>query len=221
MGPETAQALQTYASLALTVLTAATLVVLVVYTVETYRLRKTAQAQTAETASLLREAQTQNELSLLPIVTLAPGKLTLEVNIMSEMMHPVKSSIDKLVVRNVGSGPAFNAFTASITEGRTVLGFHHKAALAAGEEHFVDIELKDAGTSTPLKTLGQFKEALQDLGPQTTVSNRIIYMSAAGKWYQTSHTFRVSPESKHLVISLDSFQHIPEPRSSPDATPRP
>ena len=57
MDTQTAQALQTYASIALTVLTAATLGVLIKYTVETSRLRTAAQAQTVETADLLKEAQ--------------------------------------------------------------------------------------------------------------------------------------------------------------------
>ena len=72
-----------------------TLCVLIWYTVETYRLRRVGQHQIGDTEKLLREAQRQNEVSLMPILAVAaesgPGGDAL-----------------RIVLVNVGSGPAFN-----------------------------------------------------------------------------------------------------------------
>lgn len=73
-----------------------TLGILIWYTIETYKLRKAGQDHTAETAKLLREAQRQNEMSVMPILAVA----------VEPMMSPTAAA--RIMLLNVGSGPAFN-----------------------------------------------------------------------------------------------------------------
>jgi hypothetical protein len=86
-----------------------TLGVLMWYTIETYRLRKVAQDQTTETAKLLREARRQNEVS---DNLLREAQLQNEVSVMPILavaIEPVPGGDSvRVVLRNVGSGPAFN-----------------------------------------------------------------------------------------------------------------
>jgi hypothetical protein len=91
-----------------TVVLILTLGVLIWYTVETYKLRKVAQGQIIETTKLLREAERQNdvsdhlleqaqarnEMSVMPILTLGT--------------EPVTGDPIRIVLLNVGLGPAFN-----------------------------------------------------------------------------------------------------------------
>jgi hypothetical protein len=85
-----------------------TLGVLIWYTIETYRLRKVAQSQIAETTKLLRAAERQNdvydnllqaeqrrnEMSVMPILAVAT--------------EPAAGDSVRVVLLNVGFGPAFN-----------------------------------------------------------------------------------------------------------------
>src|SRR5262249_1951625 len=91
-----------------TVVLLLTLGVLVWYTIETYRLRKVAQGQIMETTKLLRaaerqnevsdnllqEAQRRNEMSVMPILAVAT--------------EPLAGESTRIILRNVGLGPAFN-----------------------------------------------------------------------------------------------------------------
>src|SRR5215467_5957609 len=86
-----------------------TLLVLIWYTVETQRLRKAGQAQTAKTSDLLREAQRQNEVS---VFLLQEAQRQNEVTVMPILAIGVDQAADgehdRIVLTNVGSGPAFN-----------------------------------------------------------------------------------------------------------------
>ena len=227
MDAQTAQALQTCASIVLTVVAIATLVLWIVYIVGTFKLLKAAQAQTAETANLLKEAQKQNEQTLLPIITLAPATLVREAKwIETQAFHKQTMSIRTLVIRNVGSGPAFNCHTKPITEGHAALLFHHPSALAANEESAIEIELKNHAEAKPLRTIQEFMEVLKTfldshfdqenyqtivLPSQIKLGTRIFYKSAAGNWYETSHSFALDPESHDLIVTLDDFRRLPGP----------
>src|SRR5215831_1972281 len=86
-----------------------TLLVLIWYTIETARLRKAGQDQTAKTAQLLTEAQRQNDVSG---HLLREARRQNEVSVMPILaiaVEPVPGAeADRIVLINVGSGPAFN-----------------------------------------------------------------------------------------------------------------
>jgi hypothetical protein len=86
-----------------------TLLVLIWYTIETQRLRKANQDQTAKTAQLLNEAQRQNEVSA---HLLREARRQNEVSVMPILAMAVEpvtgGDTDRIVLINVGSGPAFN-----------------------------------------------------------------------------------------------------------------
>jgi len=86
-----------------------TLLVLIWYTIETQRLRKAGQDQTAKAAQLLTEAQRQNEVS---VHLLREARRQNEVSVMPILaiaVEPVPGGeTDRIVLTNVGSGPAFN-----------------------------------------------------------------------------------------------------------------
>src|SRR5260370_39247063 len=110
-GLETAGAI---ASIVTTAVTTATLIVLIWYTVETQRLR--------------REAQRQNENSTMPIVMFQ-----------SVYVRGQNITVSRPVIRNLGSGPAFNVSVSPITlSGRTVT-FEHPRTLAPGQEEYVAV----------------------------------------------------------------------------------
>jgi hypothetical protein len=91
-----------------TVILLLTLAVLVWYTIETYRLRRVAQDQILETTKLLKEAQRQNEVS---DNLLQEAQRRNEVSVMPIMAvatEPAAGDAVRIVLLNVGSGPAFN-----------------------------------------------------------------------------------------------------------------
>jgi len=86
-----------------------TLLVLIWYTIETQRLRKAGQTQTVKTAQLIAEAQRQNEVSR---HLLSEARRQNEVSVMPILAISIEEmpndDVDRIVLINVGSGPAFN-----------------------------------------------------------------------------------------------------------------
>jgi hypothetical protein len=100
---------QAIASIVLTASTVATLVVLIIYTILTYGLRNAAVGQVAA-------ANKQNENSFLPVVVL-------DVD-----------SKGRLVIRNVGAGPAFDVGDIRIMVGSEKRFLNHQALIPAGAD---------------------------------------------------------------------------------------
>jgi len=92
-----------------TVAVVLTLAVLIWYTVETYRLRLAAQRQTEEAGHLLQEAQRQSEASM-NLVRAAQRQNEIAVMPMVAIINETlpNQTNRSLVLRSVGSGPAFN-----------------------------------------------------------------------------------------------------------------
>ena len=211
MDTQTAQALQTYASISLTVLTVATLGVLILYTVETSRLRRAAQAQSVETASLLKEAQVQNETALRPIVA-----LNIEHTLIGDDLH-ASSDTRTLHLRNMGKGPAFNVTLTPLNGDHDVAyAFHHPDLLAEGETVLVHVgEYNDAGN--PLMTWQSVEEVIFGSGaislPQMLTIN---YRSATGKAYETVQ--RLDGRTvESLNLEFDKSRLIPVFNTPPSA----
>src|ERR1035437_5382712 len=110
---------QTIASGVTALFTICTFGALVWYTIETKKLRISAQKQV--TAS-----EKQNEHLLLPILFFVQSKYN-------------ANTPETIMIRNIGSGPAFNASTQPMPFGSLKMHFQHPGTIAAGEEHDVRV----------------------------------------------------------------------------------
>jgi hypothetical protein len=137
-----------------------TLLVLIWYTVETQRLRKAGQAQTTRTGDLLKEAQRQNEVS---VFLLQEAQRQNEVSVMPILAVAVDPKADgdgdRIVLTNVGSGPAFNlSIDPMHWDSRKLKIEHGSSILRSGQAddllfHFIE---GNSGSLLGAKTLGQW-----------------------------------------------------------------
>jgi hypothetical protein len=167
-GLETAGAV---ASLVTAGVTTATLIVLIWYTVETHKLRL--------------EAQRQNEHSMMPIVVFQP------VYIQGQNIGQ-----NRLVIRNLGAGPAFNVELGPMQISGRPASFDHPRTLAPGQDEFVAVSgLRQATTSAT----GQYDDgkvhdaigllnALKSTTGIVETPGVITYTSAGGRHYRTKFT---------------------------------
>jgi len=106
-------------------------------------LLKEAQRQTEATARLVREAQRQNEVSVMPIMAIlvvSPGQLR-----PSDIAYG--SDKNSLVLRNVGTGPAFNVSIDKYLAGGKELQVHHGThMLSPGENRLLSFHLQEGST---------------------------------------------------------------------------
>ena len=148
-----------------------TLIVLIWYTIETFRLRKAAQAQTEETGKLLKEAQRQGDTSaslLKEAQNQSESTATLaratqwqnEVPVMPVLaivlVSPEKISTsalayggvtNRLVLKNVGRGPAFNTSVGRpLWDGKELQLIHRDNALGPDEERELRLNLQEGNT---------------------------------------------------------------------------
>jgi hypothetical protein len=167
-GLETAGAI---ASLVTACVTTATLMVLIWYTVETHKLRL--------------EAQRQNEHSMMPIVVFQ-----------SVYMRGQPTGQNRLVMRNLGAGPAFNVQFGPMRISGKPASFDHPRTLASRQDEFVAITgLREAMTSP----IGQYDDgkihdandllnAFKSTSDILETPGVITYTSASGKQYRTMFT---------------------------------
>ena len=194
--------------MALTVLTFVTLLVLIWYTLETTRLRRSAQEQTTVTSRLLREAQRQNEQSMLPIVALSLQLRPVDEGRLAQTEW-AGAQRRFLVLRNVGNGPAFNVAIRPLA-GRAsqMCSFCHSDHLAAGEEEVVAplLTRKDS----PFNTSGLEEIEKEARSGELQVPHRVLvsYRSASGARYQTTQVLQNDATTGQLVIPFDQSERI-------------
>jgi hypothetical protein len=175
-----------WAQVILVVVTAVTLAVLIKYTLETMTLRKVTQ-------DLLAESQKQSEYSLMPIVVMTTRHETDRGNF--------------FVVKNTGKGPALNTRTDPIYHDRgTRSVFHHRTAIGAGEQEdaplYMDLR---PGSLRP----ADFAQILRNQPTPPVLPTKIVYQSATGSWYETSHTIKLTGNGTDLIIYFDGFRKLP------------
>lgn len=185
-GLETAGAI---ASIVTTAVTAATLIVLIWYTVETQRLR--------------REAQRQNENSIMPIVMFQ------SVSVRGQHL-----TVSRPVIRNLGSGPAFNVSVDPMTLAGKTVTFEHPRTLAPGQEEFVAV----SGTREPkLDSAGGYDDGkihhTQDFlklvkSSPDTVLGGITYAGAAGKKYRTTFAMNQQCDDPESFIIFKGMEPV-------------
>jgi hypothetical protein len=181
-----------------------TLVVVIVYTAETHKLRTAATDQ-------LVAARTQNRIAsenaIRPIVILGSQ---------DDLPH----GIHKLVIRNVGSGPALNTVTRDISvhsdAGASVITLVHRTALAPAETQDVsDLTSPDNAD----KTLSPIARLASRIGTET-VHACIVYDNANSERYETWQTLYLPKSSSgqylpldYLAIDFTCYRKTPRPCS--------
>ena len=174
------------ASIVTTAVATATLIVLTWYTVETQKLR--------------REAQRQNENSMMPLVMFQ-----------SVYIQGQHAGASRLVIRNLGPGPAFNVYMDSISLFDKSVAFEHPRTLAPGQEEFVAVsglgeaKVDSVGQHDDGKihhTYGLLKALKENMDAMET-KGVITYRSALGKKYRTDFTMDHKREDAESFVVFD------------------
>jgi hypothetical protein len=151
-----------------------TLAALVCYTIETKRLREATQLQNTKTGDLLKEAQQQNEISVMPILMLGQGR------------HERSPNKEVPLIRNLGKGPAFNAFTATMKIKDAEFSFRHVGTIGAGETYPVSVYTQDASCLDAT----QFWGVLFHGDTMATAETSIAYSGINDQKYRTIVRFK-------------------------------
>ena len=144
---------------------------------------------TVATQKLLREAQRQTEVSLMPIVVLAT------TTTQQGLSGPC------LVVRNLGRGPAFNTTIRPLndTDGITYR-VQHRATIAAGEREGASLYM-DKTSLQGIDLINILQRQAHDSPMQTSIA----YKGVNGRSYETAHTISLTSDGKDLIIHFDNF----------------
>jgi hypothetical protein len=155
---------------------------------ETVRLRKATEDQVIASRSLLDEEQKQREQLLMPIVVLTTGE---------------RDSVETLVVRNLGNGPALNTHTLSFSlNAERTFDVIHQSVVASGELQEANIRLGSAISSL---FVWEFIEILKSYS-NAQICTKVVYDASNGKRYMTRHTIMLTEDKSDLVIRFDGFQ---------------
>ena len=144
--------------------------------------------------STLETTHTQTENALLPIVVLAP--------------EDTDAKAPRLVVRNIGFGPALNAETPPIRiPGQSVtMRFEHRTGVGANRSEPVRIFIN--GGLSPIQTTEELKAALTNLPGIPSGQICIGYENADREAFETWQTFSVTA-SNDLSIAYDRRTPVP------------
>ena len=162
---------ETKSSICLTVFTGLTMLVVVYYTVETYRLRKAAEEQLGASRKQVDAAEKQNETQILPIVVL-------------------DSDGTKLILRNLGNGPALDVGDVRLTAGGK-FWLNHQALIPPGQ--------LIATTGLSLAALTKEVKSAKAVLKTAARDACIRYQGADGVWHETDQLLDVG-ETNDLII---------------------
>lgn len=177
-----------------------TLCMLTWYTIETYWLRKAGQDHIAETSRLINEAQKQNEVSARQ---LREAQRQNEVSVMPILAVAVESVHDvdtvRIVLLNVGSGPAFNLSIDRLEwDNRRLKIQHGGSVLRPGQvnELLFYFEEGDSGNLMDAKTLSRWMKAQRMPDP-------LVIIVRCDSVHSIAYTFmfRCTSEAGKLSIS--------------------
>jgi hypothetical protein len=190
-----------------TIVVLLTLCALTWYTIETYRLRKTGQDQTAATAKLLGEAQRQNEVWA---NLLQEAQRQNEVSVMPILSVAVESAPNgeavRIVLVNVGSGPAFNLSIDPLHwDDRNLKIEHESGILRPGQVdgllmHFVE---RDSGQLLDAKGLYRWMNAHRVPDPLNIV---VRCNSVNSRAY--AFRFRCTAHAGNLRIAYEGISSV-------------
>ncbi len=190
-----------------------TLLALIWYSWETRRLRKATEAQTKTTADLLKEAQEQNDTSM---DLVQQARQQNEVAVMPilaiAVCGPRVMATNKLLLRNIGTGPAFNvSIDGYASEGAELRFEYGETVIAPGEEHELPFELKEGHHGT----VGTVNELYRWINVEL-LSNplRITVRCSSISSIDYASTFSFSPNQGRLKVVFEGMESIPQAKMS-------
>ena len=196
MDTNTAQVTLAYCSIAVTILTLITAVALIWYTIETSGLRRATQ-------KLLREAQIQNEHSIQPIVMLEPANDHI-------LEKGANMPAVQTVIRNLGSGAAFNISVEPLRGPNTTIRFVHTMSLGAGQwgpVSLVRTENSEQVVSGAYELIQRmFHSNELDEGARSIVR----YADVTGKRYRTTIIYHYDRQSRETTPRFEKMEPAAE-----------
>jgi hypothetical protein len=179
-----------------TVAVVLTLIVIIWYTIETSRLRKAAQDQTKETGKLLTEAQKQNEVAVMPCLAISPAR---------------PSSADgqcTLVLKNVGTGPAFNVSIHACASSGKQLSFEYgEDFMGPNEKRELTFYLQEGSSQERGTNTGALYRWITDgkLPEPLTITARSRSVSSI----DYASTFKLTRSEDRLKVAFEREESIP------------
>jgi hypothetical protein len=191
-----------------------TLIVLIIYTVETYRLRRAAQQQTMETGRLLEAAQTQNAVTAglheaaqsqndVTAKLLAEAQRQNEIAVMPMFAVYIDrtGSAQRLLVRNVGLGPAFNVtIDTSQIEGKELVVLVGNNFMTPGEVQDLRLNVREDNSGQGLGINELYHWINTERIPDPL---KLIVHCVSLHLMRYDFVFKCTPDAGHLKITFD------------------
>jgi hypothetical protein len=185
-------------SIIVAIFTALAALLLIWYTVETRRLRRATQEMLAESKRQNANIEKQNENILLPI--LFPG----------EGDRNQREESNFLVIRNVGTGPAFNV---EITPVQTTVGVTSvniafrlvSNSIVPGESQIMTVEIWINQTLTSANSAFNLWNPLANLDQTFSTDMTIVCDSANGERHCVEFTLTVWPSLRFIFKNRTRF----------------
>ncbi len=193
MDTNTAQAALAYCSIAVTILTLITAAALIWYTIETSGLRRATQ-------KLLKEAQIQNEHSIRPIVMLEPAN-DLHILEKGANMPAVQT-----VIRNLGSGAAFNISVEPLRGPNTTIRFVHTMSLGAGQREPVSLVRTENSEQVVSGAYELIQRMFHNNELDEGARSIVRYVNVNGKPYLTTLTYHYDRQSREITTRFEKSE---------------
>src|ERR1035437_1282317 len=196
MDTNTAQAILAYCSLAVTILTLITAAALIWYTIETSRLRRATQEQVEKTGLLLKEAHTQNEHSIQPIVTLERAN----------DLHSIEKTATQIVIRNLGLGAAFNIDVEPLCGPSTTIRFVPTMSLAAGQREPISLVYTEDGKQVVSGAYELIQRMFHSNELDEGARSIVRYADVTGKRYRTTIIYHYDRQSRETTPRFEKTE---------------
>jgi len=184
-----------------------TLIVLIWYTIETYKLRTAAQEQTKETGNLLKEAQRQNEVTA---QLLKEAQRQNEVSVMPGLAvinePPSDGDKGRIVLTNVGSGPAFNlSIDRHEWESGDLLIEHDGNIMTAGQTNELRFHFQEqkGGTILDVNTLYEWINTERIPDPL-----KVVVRCRSVNSIEYAFTFNCTPDAGRLKVTFEGMESV-------------
>lgn len=200
MDTNTAQVILAYCSLAVTILTLITAAALIWYTIETSRLRRATQEQVEKTGLLLKEAQTQNEHSIQPIVTLE------RANDLRILENTANMPATQIVIRNLGLGAAFNIDVEPLRGPNTTIRFVPTMSLVAGQREPISLVYTEDGKQVVSGAYELIQRMFHSNELDEGARSIVRYADVTSKRYRTTVIYHYDRRSRETTPRFEKTE---------------
>lgn len=179
-----------WAQIVLSFLAFPTLYFLWKYTRATVALLQATRDQVEVNNRALRLTELQGKRGNLPILVLLAATV---------------DGLDRIVIKNVGTGPALNAET-EVENKEVGVSLHHRSVIGAQEEESVQIAV--GGKPGQLFFRSTIAALLMNAST-TRMRVSLAYEGTTGAKFETWHTLQVNDAGNDLLISFQAFKEFP------------